>query len=31
MLVWVDDILVAGLDQEEIATVKDLLGVIMCR
>jgi hypothetical protein len=26
VLVWVDDILVAGLDREEIAAVKELLG-----
>jgi hypothetical protein len=28
VLVWVDDILVAGLDREEIAAVKKLLGAV---
>jgi hypothetical protein len=28
VLVWVDDILVAGLDREEIAAVKRLLGAV---
>jgi hypothetical protein len=28
VLVWVDDILVAGLDREEIAAVKELLGAV---
>jgi hypothetical protein len=28
VLVWVDDILVAGLDQEEIAAAKELLGAV---
>jgi hypothetical protein len=28
VLVWVDDVLVAGLDQEEIAAVKELLGAV---
>jgi hypothetical protein len=28
VLVWVDDILIVGLDREEIAVVKDLLGAV---
>jgi hypothetical protein len=28
VLIWVDDILVAGLNQEEIAVVKELLGAV---
>jgi hypothetical protein len=28
VLVWVDDLLVAGLDREEIEAVKELLGAV---